>query len=177
MALPLLSRRSTRAEKDESRRVRAGRTEDGCPAAVQVSAVLGSPEQRVAPRDEPAAGCRAASCHPCLQVHACNLFSCRVGGRWPRLHKLYLTDNYTETNCARPYPSPSMATSRRCVWWREGGDGAGAGGVEEREGAMLSAADPLLIHSWADSGAGRDWGEPWLKRKGFSGLCRGSLRR
>ena len=177
MALPLLSRRSTRAEKDESRRVRAGRTEDGCPAAVQVSAVLGSPEQRVAPRDEPAAWCRAASCHPCLQVHACNLFSCRVGGRWPRLHKLYLTDNYTETNCTRPYPSPSMATSRRCVWWREGGDGAGAGGVEEREGAMLSAADPLLIHSWADSGAGRDWGEPWLKRKGFSGLCRGSLRR
>lgn len=59
-----------------------------------------------------------------------------------------------------------------------GGAGeAGAGGVEEREGAMLSAADPLLIHSWADSGAGRDRGGPWLKRKGFSGLCRGSLRR
>lgn len=53
----------------------------------------------------------------CLCVHVCNLFSCMVGGRWLRFHKLYLTDNYTKTNCALPYPSPCMATSR---FWGEG---------------------------------------------------------
>lgn len=176
MDLPLLSRGGTRAEKDESKRVRAGRREDGCPAAaVQVSAVQGLREQRVPASDESAAGWRATSCHPCLQGPVCNLFSCRVGGRWPRLHKLYLTDNYTKTNCARPYPSPSVATSRRCVRWSGGGGGMGAGGVGEREGAAEPGwpiTHPQLGGQWSREGLRRAlaeahrllWTVSWLSQ-------------
>lgn len=102
------------------------------------------------------------SVSPCV----CNLFSCMVGGRWLRLHKLYLTDNYRKTNCALPSPSPGKGLQTlRIVEGRRA-----RGCVEEWEGVMLSPADPLLIHSWVDSGARRDCGGLWLKRKGFSGL-------
>lgn len=35
-----------------------------------------------------------------VSVHACNLFSCKAKRRWLGFHKVYLTDNYTKTNCA-----------------------------------------------------------------------------
>lgn len=54
---------------------------------------------------------------PSVSPCACVQFIFLHGwGRWLRLHKLYLTDNYAKTNCALPYPSPSLATSGLCGW-------------------------------------------------------------
>lgn len=75
-----------------------------------------------------------------------------------RLHKLYLTDNYTETNCAQPYPSPSMATSRRCVLV-EGGGRREQGAWKSRR-ARAERLTHYSSHSPVDSGAGRDWVDP-----------------